>query len=190
GMSQAREVVRWAFDEKRKVGDISPVFEVDGKYIVAKLTEKREKGTPTLEQVKEFIEPLAKRDKKAEKIIAEINKEITSPSTLSTGYRMLGMKADTTEIVFGASNLPGYGREDDVIGKVFAMKAGEMSRPIQGNQGVFVVAVDAIIPAPPKDDYTTEKRMLNNAFQTRSQRETTEALKRMAKIEDNRLMFY
>ncbi|KAF5039847.1 hypothetical protein DSECCO2_539620 [anaerobic digester metagenome] len=70
------------------------------------------------------------------------------------------------------------------------MKAGEMSRPIQGNQGVFVVAVDAIIPAPPKDDYTTEKRMLNNAFQTRSQRETTEALKRMAKIEDNRLMFY
>ncbi|MDD3743000.1 MAG: SurA N-terminal domain-containing protein, partial [Lentimicrobiaceae bacterium] len=78
GMSQAREVVRWAFDEKRKVGDISPVFEVDGKYIVAKLTEKREKGTPTLEQVKEIIEPLAKREKKAEKIIAEINKEITS----------------------------------------------------------------------------------------------------------------
>jgi len=190
GLTQAREVVRWAFDEKRKVGDISPVYEIDGRYIVAKLTEKREKGIPTLEQVKEFIEPLAKRDKKAEKMIAEINKEITSQANLNTGYLALGMKADTAEIMFATSNLPGYGKEDELIGKVFTMKSGELSKPIKGNQAVFVVAVDAINPAPAKEDFTNEKQMMNNAFRTRTQRESAEALKRLAKIEDNRLMFY
>lgn len=190
GLNQAREVVRWAFDEKRKVGDISPVYEIDGRYIVAKLTEKREKGIPTLEQVKEFIEPLAKRDKKAEKMIAEINKEITSPANLDNGYRVLGMKADTAEIMFASSNLPGYGKEDELIGTVFAMEAGELSKPIKGNQAVFVVAVDAINTAPAKDDFTNEKQMMNNAFRSRTQRESIEALKRLSKIEDNRLMFY
>ena len=190
GLNQARELVRWSFDEKRKVGDISPVYEIDGRYIVAKLTEKREKGTPTLEQLKEFIEPLVKRDQKAEKMIAEINKEITSQSNLSDGYRALGMKADTNEIMFATSNLPGYGKEDEVIGTVFTMQTGELSKPIKGNQAVFIVAVDNIIPAPVKEDFTNEKQMMNNAFRTRTQRESTEALKRLAKIEDNRLMFY
>lgn len=190
GLNQAREVVRWAFDEKRKVGDISPVYEVDGRYIVALLTEKREKGTPTLEQLKEFIEPLVKRDKKADKLIAEINKEITSPSSLTNGYRALGMKADTSEIVFATSNLPGYGKEDEVIGNIFTMKAGEMSKPIKGNQAVFVVVVDGITPAAAKEDFSNEKRTMNNALRTRTQRESIEALKRLAKIDDNRLLFY
>jgi peptidyl-prolyl cis-trans isomerase D len=65
-----------------------------------------------------------------------------------------------------------------------------MSKPVKGNQGVFILVAEQITPAPPKDDLTSEKRMLTNAFRTRAQREPAEALKRKAEIEDNRLMFY
>jgi peptidyl-prolyl cis-trans isomerase D len=190
GIAQGREVIRWAFDENNEIGAISPVFDIEGRYMVALLKEKREKGLPTLEQLKEFIEPLVKRDKKAETLIAEINKNITSLSDLDMGYRSLGMKADTNEISFAASNLPGYGKEDQVIGILFTLKEGQLSKPIKGNQAVFVVVADKITPAPLKDDLTAEKNMISNAFRTRAQRETTEALKRKAEIEDNRLMFY
>ncbi|HOP12834.1 MAG TPA: peptidylprolyl isomerase [Lentimicrobium sp.] len=190
GIQQAREVIRWSFDSKREIGDISPVFDLDGRYLVANLKEIREKGAPTLEQLREFIEPLVKREKKAETLIAEINKEIKTIADIDKGYRALGMKADTNEIAFAASNLPGYGKEDEVIGVLFTLSAGQMSKPVKGNQAVFIVVNDELVPAPPKDDYTSEKRMLQSAFRTRAQREATEALKRKAEIEDNRLMFF
>lgn len=190
GLPSAREIVRWAFDAKTEAGDVSNVFDHEGRYIVAVVKDVREKGTPTLEQVKEFIEPLVIRDKKAEKMIETINQEIKTVGDLEKMYPALAMKADTNQVSYSASTLPGFGKEDDVLGVLPNLKEGEMSKPIKGTQGVFVLVVDKINPAQPKDDYTTEQRMMKNAFATRSQREISEALKKKAEIEDNRLFFY
>jgi len=190
GLQQARQVVMWAFDKKTEKGNISHVFDLEGRYMVAALKEIREKGTPTLEQLKDYIEPLVKRDKKAETLTAEITKTIKTLADLDKGYLALGMKADTNEIAFANSNLPGYGKEDEVIGTAFTLKEGQLSAPVKGNQGVFIMVADQFVPAAPKDDFTTEKRMLMNAFRTRVQREPMEALKKKADIEDNRLLFY
>lgn len=190
GIPEARTIVHWAFNEKTEKGTISSVFDLDGRYLVAVLKEAREKGTPSLEQLKEFIEPLVKRDKKAENIIAAINKTIKTLPDLENGYMALGMRADTNEVAFAASNLPGYGKEDEVIGTLFTMKAGQMSKPVKGNQAVFILVADQIIAAAPKTDFTPEKQMISNAFRTRAQREPAEALKRKADIEDHRLLFY
>ncbi|KAF0198277.1 MAG: parvulin-like peptidyl-prolyl isomerase [Bacteroidetes bacterium] len=190
GLPQARQIVIWSFNKDTEKGSISPVFDLEGRYMIAVLKDIREKGTPTLEQLKEYIEPMVKREKKAETLIASINKTIKSMADLEKGYALLGMKADTNEVTFASSNLPGYGKEDDVIGIMFTLKQGQMSKPVKGNQAVFIIVADQITPAPPKDDLTPEKRMLINAFATRAQREPAEALKRKAEIEDNRLLFY
>jgi len=190
GIPQARTIVHWVFNKKTEKGDISSVFDLEGRYLVAVLKETREKGTPTLDQIKEFIEPLVKRDKKAETLIASIEKSIKTLPDLEKGYAALGMKADTNEITFSSSNLPGFGKENEAIGTLFTLKAGQMSKPVKGNQAVFIMVADQITPAAAKDDFTTEKQMMSNAFRSRAQREPAEALKRKAEIEDNRLMFY
>lgn len=190
GLANAREIIRWSFDEKREIGNISNVFDLEGRYIVGILKEIREKGNPTLEQVKEFIEPMVKREKKAEQLIATINKEIKTKADLEKNYPALAMVTDTVNLAFGANNLPGFGKEDEVIGTVFTLKEGDMSKPVKGNQGVFMVIVDKMVVANPKDDYSVEKKMMTNAFMTRSQREINEALKKKAEIEDYRLLFY
>ncbi len=190
GLENAREVVRWAFDDKRELGDVSNVFDLENRYIVVILKQVREKGTPTLEQLKEFIEPLVKREKKAEKLIAEINNQVKTKADLEKNYPALAMNVDTADITMGANALPGFGKEDEVIGTIFTLKDGQMSKPIKGNQAVYVVIVDKMAKAAPKDDYTPEKKMLSNAFITRSQREINEALKKRADIEDQRLLFY
>lgn len=190
GLQDAREIVRWAFDEKRELGNVSNIFDLNGRYIVAVLKEVREKGNPTLAQVKEYIEPLVKREKKAEQLIAKINKDIKSKADLEQNYPALTMVLDTADIAFGANNLPGFGKEDEVIGTIFTLKEGQMSKPIKGNQAVFMVIIDKVVLPNPKDDYSVEKKMLSNAFATRSQREINEALKKKAEIEDHRLLFY
>lgn len=190
GLENAREIVRWAFKEDTELGNISNVFDLDGRYIVANLKEIREKGIPTLAQVKEYIEPLVKREKKAEKIIATINKEIKTKADLELNYSALAMRVDTAEVAFAATNLPGFGKEDEVIGTLFLLKEGQMSKPIKGNQAVFVLIPDKMTKAAPKADFTMDKRMMSNAFLTRCQREINDALKKIAEIEDNRLLFY
>lgn len=190
GIPEAREIVRWSFDEKTDVGQVSNVFDLENRYIVALLEESREKGFATLEQVKDFIEPLVKREKKAEQIITKLNTQIKSKADLEAKYASLGMRADTSDLSLATTNLPGFGREDEVLGKTFATKAGEMSKPIKGNQAVFMVIPESFTKASPKDDYTTEKRIIQNTFISRVQREVNEALKKKAEIEDNRLLFY
>lgn len=190
GLENARELIRWSFDKKTEIGDVSNVFDLDGRYIIAILKDIREKGNPTLAQVKEYIEPLVKREKKAEKLIATINQQIKSKTDLETKYLTLGMKVDTANLSFGATSLPGFGKEDEVLGTIPNLKPNEMSKPIKGNQAVYLLIADQINKAAPKDDYTTEKRMMMNAFSTRSQREINDALKKRADITDQRLMFY
>ncbi len=190
GLTDARQIIIWAYNKDTKKGGVSQVFDLEGRYLVAALKEVREKGLPTLEQLKDFIEPMVKRDKKAEKLTADINKTIKSIADIDRGYLSLGMKADTNEVAFANSNLPGYGKEDEVIGTLFTLKPGQMSKPVKGNQGVFILVPEQITPAAPKDDLTPEKRMLTNAFRTRAQREPAEALKRKAEIKDNRLLFF
>ena len=55
GLPSAREVVRWAYAENTKIGDVSPVFDLTGKYVVAILTGISEKGYIPLEKVKERL---------------------------------------------------------------------------------------------------------------------------------------
>lgn len=190
GLANAREVVRWAFDEKREIGDVSQVFDLEGRYVIAILTEIREKGNPTLDQIKEFIEPLVKREKKAQQLITKINSQIKSKADLETKYSSLEMAVDTAVLTMSSTSLPGFGKEDEFIGTIFTLKAGDMSKPIKGNQGIFMAIIDNVVPASPKDDYTNEKRIMSSTFSNRSQREINEALKRRSEIEDHRLMFY
>ena len=52
GLSSAREVVRWAYAENTKIGEVSPVFDLTGKYVIAILTGITNKGYVPLEKVK------------------------------------------------------------------------------------------------------------------------------------------
>jgi len=56
GMPNAREVVRWAFSENTKIGDISPVFDLQGKYMVAILKNATPKGVVPLDLIKSRLE--------------------------------------------------------------------------------------------------------------------------------------
>ena len=52
GIDNPRQIVRWAFEDKTKVGDISTIFELDDMFVVAALTEIIPEGYAPLEKVK------------------------------------------------------------------------------------------------------------------------------------------
>lgn len=189
GLNNSRQIVQWAFNEETKKGAVSSVFEVTGSYVVAVVKEVREKGIQPLELVKTQIEPLVKREKKAEKLIETIKKAGTTD--LYALAAKINSKVDTLPgITFYSPNLPKYGPEPEIIGTITTLKKGVASEPLKGNMNVYVVFVDAVTPAPETKDYAMFAQQMQYMFANRVQREAYMALEKLADIEDNRVKFF
>jgi peptidyl-prolyl cis-trans isomerase D len=189
GLAGSRSVVQWAFMEETKKESVSSVFEIDGAYVVAAVREVREKGIPTLEQLKKQIEPLVRRDKKAEKLIDNIKK-----AGVNDIYQLAGKissKVDTLpNVVFFSGNLPKFGPEPEVVGTISTLKPNVVSAPVKGTNGVYVILLDSINPAPETKDYTMFRTQLSFGFTNRVQGQAYQVLEKMAGLVDNRVRFY
>lgn len=192
GLESPREIIRWAFEETSEKGNVSRVFDLQGSYVVACLKEVREKGIPTIEQIKTQIEPLAKRDKKAETIIKKIaGLKIAGITIEQLALKLDSAKVDTADaLTFSTYSIPGYGPEPEIIGTIFTMKPATLSEPLKGKAGVFVTYIDKFIEAPATTDYSTNQKQLAYSFKNRISYELYNALEKSAKIVDNRPLFY
>ena len=189
GVQNGREIVRWCFAEKTEAGQVSQVYDIDGQYVVAAVKSYRKEGYAELNDVKKMIEPLVIRDRKAEKLIDDISK--MGVKDIDAIAQKLNANVDSLpNVVFASYNLGRFGPEPSVVGNIAALKKGTVSKPIKGEQGVYVVAVDEINPAPENMDIRFVSMQLASMFNQRVQNTLFEAIKEKAKIKDNRYHFY
>jgi peptidyl-prolyl cis-trans isomerase D len=137
GLGSSREIIRWAYDHK--VGDVSPVFNMEGKYIVAKLSAIQEKGLPALNASnRPMIENSVKMDKKAELIKSKYK----SMTTLEAIAQAAGQQPQDADSVTGnASFIPKVGYAPKVVGYVFykGLQPNTLSPGIQAGDGVYFI---------------------------------------------------
>jgi len=190
GIESAREVIRWAFNKKTEQGSVSQVFDCTGKYVVATLKMIREKGIAPLEQIKNDIKTMVMRDKKAEILMAKMDK-VVATKNFAQMATALASKIDTIQnITFASPNLPFYGREPAVVGTAFGLKKDQISKPIKGEVAVFLIRIDEVSTAAAAVNYDNEKSVLANNFRSRVYREVYQTIMDKTKIVDNRIMFY
>lgn len=192
GITVPREIIRWAYNNKTKVGDVSPAFDVDGAFVVAALKSIKEKGTMPFDLAKGSIEPLVLRDKKAEILVKRMEDAIKENGDIKAVATKLGEDVQNLEhILLSATSLSTLGREPDVIGKIFAMEENQTSKPIEGEQAVYLIRVDKYtVTEPQDDDLNGIRRVHTNNYRSRVTRELTKTIEDNAKVIDNRLMFY
>jgi peptidyl-prolyl cis-trans isomerase D len=82
----------------------------------------------------------------------------------------------------------GVGQEPKVVGNAFALAAGKISAPIEGNTGVYVVKNNTTIKAPALTDHLVYYIDKVKA-QTGDVNRVLPALKDKAEIKDNRKQF-
>lgn len=189
GLQNSRQIIRWAFSLNTSVGNVSPVFEDENKYVVAALKQIREEGLTPFEDVKDQIRPLVVNEKKGEILEDRINNFGTTD--LYQIADKLGEAVDTATISYTSRNLPGFGSEYELIGKIFTLEPGVSSGPLKGNNAVFVIIADDIKRPEDKEDYTANVGMVERKFTSQFMGNSyIEALKNKADIEDNRLNVY
>ncbi|MFT4660908.1 MAG: peptidyl-prolyl cis-trans isomerase D [Patiriisocius sp.] len=163
-VTDAREIVRWAYDDSRTVGEISQAFDLNENFVVAKFVAKKEKGVPTYENAKELVKTEVLKQMKADKIIASFS----GAGDLNAIATSLDVKVnDANDIAYSVNGAPGAGNEPLMIGKAFALPEGGMSEPIKGNQGVFVIKVlSKVSGSGDVTDYTNNQNNLMKQAET------------------------
>jgi len=190
GVENPRQIIRWAYSEKVKPGDVSQVFEDGKNYIVAALKDVFEKGYTPVDKIKEQIRPLVLLRKKGDYLVEKI--KLSNTSDIYKLAQIFKDKVDTaTNLAFTARNIPGFGKEYEVIGEVFSMQPGQVSAPIKGSNAVFVVLADKINKPAENSNFAPNIAQLKNAFASKvNSNAVFKALEKKADIVDNRILFY
>ncbi len=139
GLGSSREIIRWMYEAK--VGDVSPVFNPEGRYVIAKLSAIQDKGLMQVDASnRASIESLVKAEKKAA-LIAQKYKSSTSIDALSQAAQQPVLNLDSFNAA--SSYLPGLGFEPKVVGYSFydGLKPNALSPAIKGSDGVFFIAL-------------------------------------------------
>ena len=190
GLKNARNMIRWSFAEQTKIGEVSPVFDLQGIYAVALLKDRYQKGTQPLDKLKSRIEPSVKNLKKVEIMTGQVTEAMQRINNLNDLATTFNVKVDTAKVTFAGMNRAAIARENEVLGQLFTLPAGQLQGPFQGNFGTYVVIIDDIIEAPSKDNFANENRIDTQGWNNRVSNSLYESLMKQSTIEDNRELFY
>jgi peptidyl-prolyl cis-trans isomerase D len=194
GLENARLLVRAAYEADK--GDIlattqgSPIFELGDNFVIAVLTKATEEGVSTFEEAKTKVELAVTKEKKTELLVKKAADALEGNNDLQAVASQLNTNVQSAaNINFNSFSIPGIGMEPAVIGTVAALKTDKISKPVAGNNGVYVVKVTSVNQGS-EQNLEEEQARLAQSMGYRATSQAYEAQRKKADIEDLRTKFY
>jgi peptidyl-prolyl cis-trans isomerase D len=192
GVHSTRETLRWIFDEKTKVGDVSPLYECgdNDHLLVVMLTGIHPKGYMSWddEQVKAYLTSEVQKDKKAVKL----QEKMQAAKSIADVAKMEGAVTDTVKHISFASNafISKVGNSEPVLsGSVSTAKKGDFKAGLKGNGAVYAYQVLNQSKTDAKFDAKQEKQQAAQ-MSMRALGAFTNELYLKADVQDKRYLFY
>ena len=185
GLGSKRDIVQWLFQKDTKVGDIK-MFTSSDNYIVAQLVKQGEEGLSEVQDVAPFVKPILIREKKAAML-----KEKAKGASLQAIASANNTEVKTaTGLTMNSPIIIGEGREPKVVGAAFGLKQGAVSKPIDGENAVYVIQLTSATIAPPSEDYKTYLETIEKLRTNRALQGILKSLESNAEIKENISVFY
>lgn len=189
GLGEGREIILWGINDA-KVGQISEVFSLEGSYVVAQVTKKRAEGVKEPADIRPQYEAVVRKELKAKIIRKKLESMGNSGdfNALAQKYGAGAFASTASDINFETASIPGIGMEPKVVGTVFGLKQGQISKPIEGANGVYLVQLTGIstpeVPAEAVLKTERDQDALQNQMQW--QQKIERALIEIADVKDER----
>lgn len=196
GLGMNRNASRFIF--KNKTGSVSEAYDTPQGFLVLRVSEAQEEHIKPFEEVKTQIESklLSERWKQvADQIAGKFYAEIMQKGVTVLDSSTVGdtLQVATTESFTRTGYVSGIGRDQDFIGAAFALKSGQISKPVKGQRGSYILQ---LVSQDPFDeaDYNSKKEAIRQQLLDRAKQETFSQwyadLKEKAKVEDFRENFF
>lgn len=188
---RVRDIVRWAYADERKIGDVSEVFELQDQYLVAMLRDKTEEGEATLRDVREQVIKDYIKDKKAEMIRQKLsNLKGRTLEDLQKAYGAGAEVIEQSDINPITSNIRQANYAPYVVGATYALKKGERSGIIRDDYGMFIIEVTQTDEASELADYNTYKNQIEERRRLQTEDNILKAIRKLAKVKDNTARYF
>jgi parvulin-like peptidyl-prolyl isomerase len=186
-----RTISGFAF--RAKLNEISPVLETKDGFVVMKLTDMNDEGYRKLDDnLKKDIKSKLVRQKKLDDLRKLANDAISK----AEGKIESVAKADSQLVVrstgvlgYNTPNVPGLGSDKNFVAALSGLEKDKLSQPIETNRGI-AVAVLTEKNVGSDADFEVQKDNLRKQIlqekKTQVQQNWLQALKKQAKIEDDR----
>lgn len=189
GIHSTREAMKWIF--AAKPGDVSPLYECgeNDHLMVVALDKIHEAGYRDINSVAEMLKNEIRRDKKADKLMAEMKK-------YNSIAQVKGMKDAVSDsvkhVTFAAPAYISVTRSSEPVISAVAAKTAvnKVSAPIKGNAGVYMIQVYAKDKGSEKFDAKQEEATLSNMAVRIVGSQMINDLYQKAKVEDKRYLFF
>ena len=188
GVKNTRDALKWVFEAKE--GEVSPLYECgeNNHLMVVALEKINPEGYRNINSVADLLRIEALRDKKAEKIMAEMG-NVTSFEQVQS---MKNVVVDTVKhITFSAPAYVAITRSSEPVLSAFASKAelNKLSAPIKGNSAIYVMQ------AINKENSTEEFNVKNeeSSLSTMSSRYASNFINDLyekANVKDDRYLYF
>lgn len=190
GLNSSRQIIRSAFQNTEISNMITDneggaIFELDDRFVVARLASISEEGISPFAEVKSRIEYAVRKEKKAEMLAANLKGNTLEQIVTDNNLKLESVK----DANFSNNSVAGLGVEPAVIGAASMLDANGVSKPVIGNNGVFVVRVTAKNQGS-DTDVKGVKNQLTQANSYRANYSALNELREAANVEDMRSKFY
>ncbi|MBC7568169.1 MAG: SurA N-terminal domain-containing protein [Spirosoma sp.] len=189
-LADARAVVRWAFNNKTTVGDVSEPFEVGDQYVIAVLTSQTSEDDVNVDDYRAELTAKVRNDLKAQQIIAKLGNADGSLEATAQKYGAGALVEEVQDVNLATGFLRSAGVDPIALGRIFGQKPGKRSKPFAGDAGVLVVETTNLTSAPAVADYAMYKTQIQQNATARIGFAINEAIKEASKVKDMRAKFY
>ena len=186
GIGHAKEVTRWAFDNKP--GKVSNIITVDNNYFfVVAVTGAHKEGIAPVSEVAPQIKNQLYAEKYAKKRQAEVAEQIAGLTDLEAIAEKLGTTVSTqSDVAF--SSMSARNLDPQFVGAIAAAPEGKVCGPVAGSIGVYVFQVNG------RDTgafYTeSDAKLAYNQIQNYAAQMIVSAMMQDAGVKDNRARFF
>lgn len=186
GLQDPNSVVAWV-NHAELDGKPSAPIESGEAYVVCLLQRIKAEGAPAIEDVREPFTREVVKEKKGEAFAQRMSGK-TDLNALASDMKTTVQNA--SDLPFNTFSLPGGYSESEVVGRIFALPAGQTSKPLVGETGVYVVNMGALTPAPEMTDAEGERKQVVDRVRARAEGQLFNALRTAADVKDERSKFY
>ena len=186
GMQNSRQIIHWAFNAKK--GEVSEIYEIGDRYVVAMLEKVTKEGYRPMDELENMLNATVRRNKKGDVIAKGL--AAASPATLEAYATAMNAKVDTAKFVSVVSpSIVGMGYEPIIAGAATGLEVGELSAPVAGNRGVYVLQVVKENVASRPYDESAEMTRLEQQYMS-AVNQFMEVLKDKAEIKNTLVRFF
>lgn len=193
-LENSRPLVRAAFESS--VGSIiqdeqgSTIFDFGDNFVIATLVSATEEGVASFESVRARVELAVLKEKKGQFLVEKAKAAMNGKTDLDAIASELGTTVkNASNINFTSIQIPGIGMEPKVIGTATSLSPDQISKPIAGNNGVYIIKVIAVNEGE-NQDVESEKQRLAQNLTFRAASQAYNAHREKAEVKDERTRFY